>query len=255
MNSFFESADGKSLVNATHIDTLNWHIALYADKDDAYYSLSVINIILLAATLMIVAVLGLFYLRIIKISGSISLFSEEITRFDSSYGIATLTEEPFWELDQLTRNFQSMGTRLKNMTNELHNYAYRDLLTGLHNRRAAMDVLKESILNGQHLILCYFDMDRFKEINDKLGHSTGDRFLQMISERLKSAVAHPDSLYRVGGDEFIYIIPDSGDREAFLRQIDRIMMEFRKPFFIRTRPVSPWRQHWRRLVSRRCRQC
>lgn len=229
-SSFFESVDGKSLVSVTRVGALNWHIALYADKDDAYYSLNIVNLLLMAATLMIVSVLGLFYMRIIRISQSISLFSEEITRFGSNYEVTALKEEPFRELDQLTRNFQSMGTRLRSMTDELNNYAYRDLLTGLHNRRAAMDVLKESILNGQRLILCYFDLDRFKEINDKLGHSTGDRFLQMISERLKSAVAQPDRLYRVGGDEFIYIIADSGDHEAFLQQINTIKMEFSNPF-------------------------
>jgi diguanylate cyclase (GGDEF)-like protein/PAS domain S-box-containing protein len=93
-----------------------------------------------------------------------------------------------------------------------------DVLTGLPNRaqldehlRYALSLAKRS--NG-HLALMFLDLDRFKEINDSLGHGTGDALLVMVAKRLQSLLREEDTISRLGGDEFIAMLPGSDAQGA-----------------------------------------
>lgn len=90
--------------------------------------------------------------------------------------------------------------------------AYYDHLTGLPNRSLLEDRFNQAITaaqrNGTQLALMFLDMDRFKEVNDSLGHPAGDRLLQETAARLKNSVRKVDTVARLAGDEFIAIIPD-----------------------------------------------
>ena len=82
--------------------------------------------------------------------------------------------------------------------------AYFDALTGLPNRTMYLELVQQSIRDedGRDVALLLLDIDRFKEVNDTLGHGLGDELLQLISERLRGAICAGDTLARLGGDEF-----------------------------------------------------
>ena len=93
-----------------------------------------------------------------------------------------------------------------------------DALTGLPNRNLLADHVQYAISlakrsNG-HLAVIFIDLDRFKEINDTLGHSVGDAFLIEVGARLKSVLRESDTVSRLGGDEFILVLPDTDAQAA-----------------------------------------
>ncbi|UCZ52237.1 EAL domain-containing protein [Bacillus shivajii] len=106
-------------------------------------------------------------------------------------------------------------TELKKSELTVRNMAYQDILTGLPNRRLLegdlVDCLNKAKRNNKRVGLVLFDLDQFKNINDTLGHSAGDRFIMMIAERmqhLKSQSFESYKLYHLGGDEFIWLLYD-----------------------------------------------
>jgi diguanylate cyclase (GGDEF)-like protein len=108
-------------------------------------------------------------------------------------------------------------TERKRAAARVEHLAHHDGLTGLPNRRQLQDRAEELILKArpqsQHFALALIDLDRFKEVNDTLGHGVGDQLLVMVAERLKDAVRSSDTVVRMGGDEFALLMPEVENRE------------------------------------------
>jgi diguanylate cyclase (GGDEF)-like protein len=105
-----------------------------------------------------------------------------------------------------------MSIQQRRRADKLYNLSILDPLTGLHNRRFGEDRLKEEIERAEKssdpLAVIIFDLDHFKEINDQFGHAAGDAALRSFSNSLKRAIRACDVAVRIGGDEFLVVLPD-----------------------------------------------
>jgi len=125
-------------------------------------------------------------------------------------------------------------SRLKESEEVIWNQANFDSLTGLPNRRMFYDRLEQEVKKthrtGLNLALIFLDLDRFKEVNDTLGHDQGDILLKEASKRLLRCVRESDTVARLGGDEFIIILGDLDDAGIVERVAQKILAELLEPF-------------------------
>ncbi|MFV2047975.1 EAL domain-containing protein [Metabacillus sp. YM-086] len=108
----------------------------------------------------------------------------------------------------------------------IHRLAFYDELTGLYNRRKLIEILNEWAANGEEFHLLLLDFDRFKRINDSFGHSFGDQLLKEISIKLKHFTEKKGVVGRLGGDEFLIMLPLKETQEGYLEELVDC---FRKP--------------------------
>ena len=114
--------------------------------------------------------------------------------------------------------------------------AYHDLLTGLPNRSLFKDRLGQAMVHakrhGQTMATLFLDMDHFKVVNDTLGHLVGDGLLQALAQRLRDCLREGDTLSRIGGDEFMLLLPHirSRDNAAYIAQ--KIIASLKQPFYV-----------------------
>ena len=122
------------------------------------------------------------------------------------------------EIRDLTDAFRDLRQQVHSRQMALEHVAMHDALTSLPNRTLLMDRLNQSIKNAQRrkrsLALLMLDLDRFKEINDTLGHQTGDALLQQVGARLRNVLRDSDTVARLGGDEFAVLLPNVSDTNA-----------------------------------------
>ena len=112
--------------------------------------------------------------------------------------------------------------------------AYHDALTGLPNRSMFSKLLGQRIgearRHGRGLAVAFLDLDRFKQINDTLGHEAGDQLLQEVATRLRSCVRESDAVARLGGDEFVVLLPDLTEPRYAAIAAQKILTVVAKPF-------------------------
>ena len=125
-------------------------------------------------------------------------------------------------------------TERKAQDARIEHLAYHDSLTGLPNRTMLMDRLGHALSQAQRLdqqlAVLFIDLDRFKLVNDSLGHSVGDQLLQEIARRLRASLRDADTVARVGGDEFQVVVTNIGGATGAARIAEKLMRALGEPF-------------------------
>jgi len=130
------------------------------------------------------------------------------------------------------------------MRKRLQHMAQYDQLTHLPNRQLFLDRLKTALPRAQRdqtlLSLLFVDLDRFKQVNDTLGHSMGDLLLQRVAQRLLECVRASDTVARLGGDEFVVLLESGHAAEQATAVAEKILAAFIQPFDLEGHQVPMW---------------
>ncbi len=127
-------------------------------------------------------------------------------------------------------------TALKKQQEEIKYLAFHDTVTKIGNRAFSHKKLRKVIKNAEttqgEFALLYLDLDRFKAINDTLGHSAGDSILEEVAKRLQSCLSSGTHVSRIGGDEFTILIENYTDRDSLYQLCNQLFEDMKKPFVI-----------------------
>ncbi len=163
---------------------------------------------------------------------------------DGSLYYEEKTISPLKDADGNIVRFVSTGkdiTQRLQSEERLHYLAHHDPLTGLPNRALLQDRLKQAMLeadrNGRMVAALFLDLDRFKTINDTLGHQTGDALLKTVAERLATCLRASDTVSRLGGDEFTIVLANVANVDDVTRVAQKILDQFLLPFRIGERDL------------------
>lgn len=147
---------------------------------------------------------------------------------------------PIQETKDLIIAFKEMRQQINTRQQELEFHALHDSLTGLANRNLLIDRLNQAIHNakqeGSSFAVLLMDLDRFKDVNDTLGHSVGDKLLQQVAQRLTTLLREVDVIVRLGGDEFSVLLNVTDNEHAELIAA-KIINEFQQVFIVEDTPL------------------
>lgn len=125
---------------------------------------------------------------------------------------------------------------------QLQHQATHDALTGLPNRNLLTDRLRQAISYAQRyqrmVAVAFLDLDKFKHINDTLGHDTGDQLLKIVAERLSACVRDSDTVARLGGDEFVLVLYDQANEDITYHATQRVLSSISEPMVIAGREMT-----------------
>ena len=216
-----------------HLGKIQSELESLERRDWWLWSLAVVVMLLLT-----VAVVSMSFPDLIKVDDP--LFRYSLDR--AVWGLVGLvlifngyTIYQQWTIKRLRKQFStqlSMMGRLEDRAAELHRLATIDGLTGLYNRRYAEQRLAAETARsrryGHPLLVLALDLNDFKEINDTYGHAAGDLVLRQFAEKLNAAVRISDVAARMGGDEFLAILPEcpAEQIQAILKRLRPLEVEY-----------------------------
>jgi diguanylate cyclase (GGDEF)-like protein/PAS domain S-box-containing protein len=175
-----------------------------------------------------------------SINGHVSRFDQTLVRLKSRETLpVSLTlspiRNPTGEVTGVAAIARDISARVR-AEKDLAHQARHDHLTGLGNRLLLADRLDASIaraaLSGRKTAVIYLDLDGFKLVNDTLGHEAGDDLLKQVTDRLEAGIREPDTLARMGGDEFMLVINEVPDSQTALTVANRLAAALRKPLSV-----------------------
>ena len=202
-----------------------------------------------AAGLFSALLVGIFGVRLgNSISARLTHLQAGVERVASGQYDARLAVDARDEIGALQASFNVMATDLsasrtnllakmeeeKASAQKIEHLAYYDNLTGLANRALFSRLLAHELLEARRynrqLAVMFVDLDRFKNINDTLGHEAGDALLKEVAERLKSTLRASDAVARLGGDEFVILLPNLNAEEQLATVAQKILAAVAQPY-------------------------
>jgi diguanylate cyclase (GGDEF)-like protein len=174
------------------------------------------------------------YLQEVKTSASQAELAER-ARAESERERAEQAERHVQELNNYISEQERISRMLEETKEHFRHAAFHDSLTGLPNRAMFVELLKGEIESAKHrpahsFAVLFLDLDRFKNINDSLGHTHGDLLLVAFAQRLEGLLRPLDTLARFGGDEFAVLLSGIANADAAIHVAERIQKELESPF-------------------------
>ncbi len=178
-------------------------------------------------------------MRAMALRRNVTSYDTRFQRLDGSHFPVTMTASPLVGAETPAGAvivFRDTSER-KAFEEQLTRHAFQDALTGLANRRLLLDHLDHALLQadrtGSQVAVLFCDIDRFKVVNDNLGHQVGDELLRVIGDRLRRAVRPGDTLSRFGGDEFVVLLEGVASSDEAVEVADAVLEAFRGPITLR----------------------
>jgi diguanylate cyclase (GGDEF)-like protein/PAS domain S-box-containing protein len=164
-------------------------------------------------------------------------YEKEVVTFDSGAKVFDVVKIPLYNDDGSRRGLVLVGrdiTERKLAAARIHHLAHHDALTGLPNRVLFQERLRGALAQAKRVdykvALMFLDLDKFKDINDTLGHHVGDLLLKAVAKRLQRCVRETDTVARLGGDEFAVILTNLDDAEGAGTVAESIIHSISDPF-------------------------
>ncbi|HYU30609.1 MAG TPA: EAL domain-containing protein [Thermoanaerobaculia bacterium] len=144
-------------------------------------------------------------------------------------------------LGMVIRLLEEERKQLLAASEQIEHLAYHDALSGLPNRNLFLDHLRLAIAlaarEGRQVAVLFLDLDRFKTINDSLGHASGDELLRTVADRLRACLRQGDTVARLGGDEFTVLLPEVADDLDAVKVAEKVLDRIRQPLTLQSREI------------------
>lgn len=207
--------------------------------DSELLGMTIIQITLLCS----LAAACLSFLLSFVLAKPLNAMAIAVKQFEAGKVVVNLPTERDDEIGYLARSFQQMSLRLSSQVGDLqareqhlHHAAHHDQLTGLPNRTMFHQVLGALVQQAQsdhsRFCLMFIDLDKFKQVNDQLGHLVGDQALQVAALRMRSSVRTDDLVARLGGDEFTILIREFRHESDVTAMALKLIRVFDQPFSV-----------------------
>lgn len=207
--------------------------------DSRTLGLNIIQLALFLSTLALFISMGLSRV----LTQPLIAMARAISQFEAGKPLKGLPVERNDEIGYLAKSFQAMTARLNMQVGDLQNrqlqldyMAHHDHLTKLPNRVLFLDRLIQAIntahRNKHQFAVMFIDLDKFKEINDTLGHQIGDEVLKLAAARMQSLIRQEDTVSRLGGDEFTIILRDLHHADQYAIVAEKLLALFNRPFVV-----------------------
>lgn len=202
-----------------------------------YKAMQQIDTFLIVVGLAIAVVVYMTYRRYVDDVKTTAAKAEQAERMR-----AEQAEQHIVELQHHIEEQDRIGQALRESKEKFRHAAFHDALTDLPNRNLFMETLKFALEKSKHngknkFAVLFLDINRFKTINDSLGHSIGDRLILHVAKRLATCVREKDLVARFSGDEFAFILSNVGDVEDAIKFAERIKEKISAPFSLNGRQV------------------
>ncbi len=225
----------------TKVDNTEWILASFTPLDNYTESFTqLFRSFLVAFITSLLVVLTFFWLLNKYVFRPLETFNRNISKIDLednlNYRLPVSDNSNFNYLNKSVNNVldkaQNYFKELKEKKNSIKHIANHDPLTNLPNRRKFMDKLKKVLDNNGKGAVMLLDLDNFKDINDTMGHTFGDKILVKIADKLKRLKKEEIFISRFGGDEFLILVEDEIDYDRLNNYVKKISEIFEKPIMI-----------------------
>lgn len=231
------NAQGREELSAmVSVPSVGWFLVARVPTSEAFQAVDRMHTLMIRATIVTMLVLSVVLLLLLRhLFRPLTTAAQQVRDMvDGKLSMRPLPVKRHDEVGDLTAGFNNLLAKLQEREAALARLAHHDPLTGLPNRTAFLERLEQAVaLARRHhsqLALLFIDLDRFKPVNDSLGHDAGDQLLQEVALRLRSSVRQSDVVGRIGGDEFLVLLSDVDSRESVTRVAQKCIEAMAAPF-------------------------